>query len=34
MTEADARVLLRDCDGLGGLEARIAGRCWQPAPSG
>jgi hypothetical protein len=31
MTEADARVLLRDC---GGLEAWIAGRRWKTAPSG
>jgi hypothetical protein len=34
MTEADARVLLRDCDGVGGLEAWIAGRCWKTAPGG
>jgi hypothetical protein len=26
MTEAEARVLLRDCGGLGGLEVWIAGR--------
>jgi hypothetical protein len=34
MTEADARVLLHDCDGAGGLEAWIAGRRWKPAPGG
>jgi hypothetical protein len=28
MTEADTRVLLRNCPGDGGLEAWIAGRCW------
>ena len=26
MTEADARVLLRDCSGFGGLEAWLGGR--------
>jgi hypothetical protein len=34
MTEADARVLLRDWPGVGGLEAWIAGRRWKTAPSG
>jgi hypothetical protein len=34
MTEADARVLLRDCGGFGGLEAWIAGRRWKTAPGG
>jgi hypothetical protein len=34
MTEADARVLLRDWPGVGGLEAWIAGRRWKPAPGG
>jgi hypothetical protein len=34
MTEADARVLLRDCGGFGGLEAWIAGRRWNTAPGG
>src|SRR3954468_19268748 len=34
MTEADARVLLRDCGGFGGLEAWIAGRGWKAAPGG
>jgi hypothetical protein len=34
MTEADARVLLRDCGGFGGLEAWIAGRRWKVAPGG
>jgi hypothetical protein len=34
MTEADARVLLRDCGGFGGLEAWIAGRRWKAAPGG
>jgi hypothetical protein len=34
MTEADARVLLRDCSGFGGLEAWIASRRWKTAPSG
>jgi hypothetical protein len=29
MTEADARALLRDWPGVGGLEAWIAGRRWQ-----
>jgi hypothetical protein len=26
MTEADARALLRDCSGFGGLEAWLGGR--------
>jgi hypothetical protein len=34
MTEADVRVLLRDCDGVGGIEAWIAGRHWKAAPDG
>jgi hypothetical protein len=34
MTEADARVLLRDCGGFGGLEAWIAGRRWKTVPGG
>jgi hypothetical protein len=34
MTEADARVLLRDWPGVGGLEAWIAGRRWKTAPGG
>jgi hypothetical protein len=34
MTEADARALLRDCGGFGGLEAWIAGRRWKTAPGG
>jgi len=34
MTEADARVVLRDCAGDGGLEAWIAGRRWKPASGG
>ena len=34
MTEADARALLQDCSGFGGLEAWIAGRCWKVAPDG
>jgi hypothetical protein len=34
MTEADARVLLRDCGGFGGLEAWIAGRRWRAVPGG
>jgi hypothetical protein len=29
MTEADARDLLRDWPGVGGLEAWIAGRRWR-----
>jgi hypothetical protein len=34
MTEADARALLRDWPGVGGLEAWIDGRRWNTAPSG
>jgi hypothetical protein len=34
MTEAAARVLLRDCGGFGGLEAWIAEQEWKPAPGG
>jgi hypothetical protein len=34
MTEAEARVLLRDWPGVGGLEAWIASRRWKAAPSG
>ena len=35
MTEAAARVLLRDCGGFGGLEASwIAGRRWRAVPGG
>jgi hypothetical protein len=34
MTEAEARVLLRDCSGFGGLEAWIAGRRWKAVPGG
>ena len=34
MTEADARALLRDCGGFGGLEAWIAGRRWRAVPGG
>ena len=36
MTEAEARVLLRDCagGGGGGIEAWIAGRPWQAVPGG
>jgi hypothetical protein len=34
MTEAEARDLLRCCDGLGGLEAWIARQPWQAAPGG
>jgi hypothetical protein len=34
MTEAEARALLRDCGGFGGLEAWIAGRRWKVAPGG
>jgi len=32
MTEVDARVLLRDCGGFGGLEAWIAEQPWEAAP--
>ena len=34
MTEADARVLLHNWPGVGGLEAWIAGRRWKTAPGG
>ncbi|HEY0418633.1 MAG TPA: hypothetical protein VGC80_03855 [Acetobacteraceae bacterium] len=34
MTKTDARVLLRDCGGFGGLEAWIAGRRWKTTPGG
>jgi hypothetical protein len=34
VTEAEARDLLRDCDGLGGIEAWMAGRRWQAVPGG
>ncbi len=34
MTEAKARVLLRDCGGFGGLEAWIAGRRWHVTSDG
>jgi len=34
MTEVELRDLLRDCGGFGGLEAWIAGRRWDTAPSG
>ena len=34
MTEADARVLLHNWPGIGGLEAWIAGRRWKAAPGG
>ena len=34
MTEDEARRLLRDCGGFGGLEAWIAGRRWKTAPGG
>jgi hypothetical protein len=34
MTETEARQMLRDCGGFGGLEARIAGRRWRTAPGG
>ena len=34
MTEAEARDLLRWCDGIGGLEAWIARQRWQPVPGG
>jgi hypothetical protein len=33
-TEADARVLLRDCGGFGGLEAWTAGQRWKAVPGG
>jgi hypothetical protein len=31
-TEAEARQLLRDWPGVGGMEAWIAGRRWKAAP--
>ncbi len=34
MTEAEARDLLRTCDGPGGLEVWIARQPWQAAPDG
>jgi hypothetical protein len=34
MTEAEARVLLRDCGGVGGMEAWIAEQPWQAVPGG
>jgi hypothetical protein len=34
MTEAEARVLLRDCGGVGGMEAWIADRRWKAVPGG
>jgi len=34
MTEAEAREFLQRCDGVGGLEAWIAGRRWSTAPGG
>jgi hypothetical protein len=34
MTEAEARELLRDCGGFGGLEAWIADQPWTVVPSG
>jgi hypothetical protein len=34
MTENEARQLLRDCGGFGGLEAWIAEQPWEVAPSG
>jgi hypothetical protein len=34
MTEAEARTLLRDCGGFGGLEAWIAEQPWEAAPGG
>ena len=34
MTQDEARQLLRDCGGFGGLEAWIAGRRWKTAPGG
>jgi hypothetical protein len=34
MTEADARVLLHNWPGVGGLEASIAGRRWKAVPGG
>jgi hypothetical protein len=34
MTEDEARTLLHDFDGVGGLEAWLAGQPWQAAPDG
>jgi hypothetical protein len=34
MTETEARQMLRDCGGFGGLEAWVAGRRWRTAPGG
>ena len=34
MIEADARALLRDCGGFGGLEAWIAEQPWKVVPGG
>jgi hypothetical protein len=34
MTEADARSLLRDCGGFGGLEAWMTEQPWEAAPGG
>ena len=34
MTEAEARALLRDCGGFGGLEAWIAEQPWKLVPGG
>jgi hypothetical protein len=34
VTEAEARSLLRDCGGFGGVEAWIAERRWQAVPGG
>jgi chloramphenicol 3-O-phosphotransferase len=34
VTEAEARELLRRCDGLGGLEAWIARQRWRTVPGG
>jgi hypothetical protein len=34
VTEAEARALLRVCDGIGGLEAWIAEQSWQPGLDG
>jgi hypothetical protein len=34
MTEADARALLRDCGGFGGLEAWIAEQTWEAVLGG
>jgi hypothetical protein len=34
VTEGEARQLLHDCGGFGGLEAWIAGRRWKATPAG